>query len=247
GFGDAIQACRYAPLVAQRGGTVILEVRQPLVGLMGTLKGVSRVVPKGEPLPPFDYHIPLMSLPLAFDTRLDSIPAATPYLAPDTDTVAHWRAALGPRTRPRVGVVWSGSADNQNDRNRSLPLALLAALFDAPCDFVSLQKEVRPDDQPLLDTLPVLQVADQLHDFADTAALCAVLDLVITVDTSVAHLAGALGLPVWIMLQTPFEWRWLEQGARSPWYPSATLYRQAQRGDWAPLVAQVAADLRQLR
>lgn len=247
GFGDTIQFCRYAPLLARRDAVVVLEVKPALVALMGTLEGVSSIVVKGDALPPSDYHIPLMSLPLAFDTRIDSVPAATPYLAPDAARVAHWRAALGPRTRPRVGVVWSGSAANQNDHNRSLPLPLLAALFDAPGDFISLQKEVRPDDQALLDTLPVLQLADQLRDFADTAALCAVLDLVITVDTSVAHLAGALGVPVWVMLQTPFEWRWLEQGAASPWYPSATLYRQAQRGDWTPLVEQVAADLRQLR
>lgn len=246
GLGDTLQFCRYATLVAQRGATVILEAQAPLVALLGTLAGVHRVLAKGEPLPPFDYHIPLMSLPHAFGTRLDTVPGPVPYLASDPVKVAHWQAQLGPKTRPRVGVVWSGHPGNPNDLNRSVPLPLFAAMLSAPCEFISLQKDVKPAEQPLLDTLPLRQLAGQLQDFSDTAALCALLDVVVTADTSVAHLAGALGKPVWILVQTPFEWRWLEHGSGSPWYPSAVLYRQAQRGAWQPVIEAVAADLEQL-
>ena len=245
GLGDALQFCRYATLVAQRGARVILEVQPPLVALLGTLAGVAGIVVKGEELPPFDYHIPLMSLPLAFDTRLDTVPPA-PYLANDPARVAQWDALLGARTRPRVGVVWSGNPAHQNDHNRSVPLAMYARMFSDQCEFISLQKDVKPADQPLLDSLPVRQLADQLRDFSDTAALCELMDAVITVDTSVAHLAGALGTPVWILLQAPFEWRWLEHGSASAWYSSATLYRQIQAGDWQPVIDAVTADLGKL-
>ncbi|HEV7817051.1 MAG TPA: glycosyltransferase, partial [Janthinobacterium sp.] len=246
GLGDTLQFCRYASLVAQRGAIVILEVKKPLAGLLGTLAGVARIVIKGEPLPPFDYHIPLMSLPLAFDTRLGTVPGAAPYLASDQAKVAQWGAILGAKTRPRVGVVWSGHPANPNDHNRSMPLSVFARMFSDQYEFISLQKEVKPADQPLLDSMPVRQLADLLRDFTDTAALCELMDVVITVDTSVAHLAGALGKPVWVLLQTPFEWRWLERGTDSPWYPSATLYRQSQRGDWEPVIDALAADLGKL-
>jgi hypothetical protein len=249
GFGDVLQFCRYAPLVAQRGAKVLLEVKAPLAALLGSLDGVAQIVIKDEPLPPFDYHIPLMSLPLAFGTTLESIPAASPYLSADPAKAAAWTAQLaGGRpaassTRPRVGIVWAGNPEHLNDHNRSIALSRFARLFDAPCEFISLQKQLSATDQALLDTLPVRQVADQLHDFSDTAALIAALDLVITVDTSVAHLAGALGKKVWILLQAPFEWRWLEQGQTSPWYPSATLFRQPQPGDWDSVLAEVAQRL----
>jgi len=255
GFGDVLQFCRYAPLVAQRGAKVILEVKAPLAALLGSLDGVAQIVIKDEPLPPFDYHIPLMSLPLAFGTTLETIPAASPYLSADPAKVAAWAAQLAEgqsaRTgqaaatgqRPRVGIVWAGNPEHLNDHNRSIALSRFARLFDAPCEFISLQKQLSAADQALLDTLPVRQMADQLNDFSDTAALIASLDLVITVDTSVAHLAGALGKKVWILLQAPFEWRWLEQGQNSPWYPSATLLRQPQPGDWDSVLAEVAQRL----
>jgi len=249
GLGDALQFCRYVPLVAQRGAKVILEVKAPLAALLGTLEGVAQIVIRDEPLPPFDVHAPLMSLPMAFGTTLETIPAKTPYLSAAPDKVAAWAAQLAAGqlaaagTRPRVGFVWAGNPEHLNDHKRSIALSRFARLFEAPCDFISLQKQVSPADQALLDTLPVRQVAKQLHDFSDTAALIAALDLVITVDTSVAHLAGALGKPVWILLQAPFEWRWLETGQSSPWYPSATLFRQPQPGDWDSVLAEVAKRL----
>jgi tetratricopeptide (TPR) repeat protein len=243
GLGDALQFCRYVPLLARRGAKVILEVKEPLAALLATLEGVAAIVIKDEPLPPFDYQIPLMSLPLAFGTTLDTVPSRVPYLAADPAKLAQWSAVLGPKTRPRVGIVWAGHPGHQNDHNRSLPLSVFSRLFSEDCEFVSLQKEVRAAEQPLLDSLPVRQLAHLLKDFSDTAALCELMDVVITVDTSVAHLAGALGKPTWILLPKPFEWRWLEHGAESPWYPSAALYRQEQRGDWDPVIAAVARDL----
>lgn len=246
GIGDAIQFCRFAALVQQRGARVVLEMWRTLAPLMDTLAGVDQVVPHGDPLPAFDYHIPLMSLPLALQTRVDTIPSPTAYLRADPTKLAQWEAALGPKTRPRVGLVWSGRASHGNDHNRSLPLSLLAPLLSGPQEFISLQKEVRVGEQQLLDQLPLRQFSDQIKDFSDTAALCELMDVVLTVDTSVAHMAGALGKPVWLLLPKPFEWRWLEQGDTSPWYASAKLYRQQQNGDWGPVLAAVSNDLRQL-
>jgi tetratricopeptide (TPR) repeat protein len=244
GFGDAIQFCRYAKLVKQRGARVLLEVWKPLVTLMKTLEHVDQVIETGSARPAFDYHIPLLSLPLAFRTRLDTIPAAPAYLYSDPAKREQWEGELGAKTRLRVGVVWSGSVTHGNDHNRTLPLAMLAPLFSDEHEFICLQKEVRADDKALLDTLPVRQVSHLLNDFGDTAALCDLMDLVITVDTSVAHLAGALGKPFWVMLPTPFEWRWLEHGSTNPWYPGATVFRQERIGAWEPVIAAVAAALK---
>ncbi|SDF68902.1 MULTISPECIES: tetratricopeptide repeat protein [unclassified Duganella] len=246
GLGDALQFCRYAALAKQRGARVVMEVWGTLAPLMASLDGVDQIVIEGDALPAFDYHIPLMSLAGAFNTRVDSVPAPASYLRADAAKRDAWAALLGPKTRPRIGIVWSGSATHANDHNRSLPLSVLTPLISGQYEFISLQKDVRTMDQRLLDTLPIRQVAGQIKDFSDTAALCELMDVVLTVDTSVAHLAGALGKPVWIMLPKPFEWRWLEQGETSPWYPSAKLYRQQQMGDWEPVIAAVAADLNTL-
>lgn len=246
GFGDAIQFCRYTSLVKQRGAHVVLEVWPALLSLLDGVAGVDRIVVRGADLPAFDYQIPLLSLPFAFNTRVDTIPATARYLDSDPARRAKWEELLGAKNRLRIGVVWSGSGSHGNDHNRSLPLSVLAPVFSEQFEFICLQKEIRADDQPLLDTLPVRQVKHLLHDFADTAALCDLMDVVITVDTSVAHLAGALGKPTWIMLPTPFEWRWLEHGDTSPWYPSAKLYRQQQIGVWDPVIAALAHDLQQL-
>lgn len=243
GLGDTLQFCRYAPLVKARGAHVLLEVQPPLVGLLGSLAGVDRVIAKGDELPAFDFQCPLMSLPLAFGTEVDTIPAPERYLAPDQRRVTTWSARLGPRRRPRVGLVWSGNVQHANDHNRSIPFAQLAPLFAQNCDFFSLQKEYRKDDIALLDASAVTRMDALLFDFADTAALAEQMDVVIAVDTSVAHLAAALGKPVWLMLPNVADWRWLTERGDSPWYPSMRLFRQPARGDWDSVIAALAREL----
>jgi hypothetical protein len=203
-------------------------------------------VPTGTQRPPFDFHIPLLSLPLALGIRVDTIPSAPFYVRSDSAKREQWAGELGVSNKLRVGVVWSGSVSHGNDHNRTLPLSVLAPLFSEDYEFICLQKEIRLADKELLDTLPVRQVSHLLNDFGDTAALCDLMDVVITVDTSVAHLAGALGKPFWVMLPTPFEWRWLEHGSTNPWYPSATLFRQQRIGDWQPVIDEVIAALKAL-
>ncbi|MGJ9417716.1 tetratricopeptide repeat protein [Massilia sp. CMS3.1] len=246
GLGDALQFCRYASMVAEQGARVILEVQPALVSLAHSLPGVAQVVAKGDPLPQFDLQCPLMSLPLAFATRTDTIPAPAAYLAPDAARVAEWAALLGEKTRPRVGLVWSGNAYHRLDHFRSLSFSAIAGLVSDQYEFFSLQKELRTLDKVTLQMKrSVRHFGERLHDFEDTAALVAQMDLVITVDTSVAHLAGAMGKPVWILLAggTLTDWRWLCDRPDSPWYPSARLYRQAVPGDWNAVLDKVRADL----
>jgi len=243
GLGDTLQFCRYVPLVAARGARVILEVQRPLVGLLQKLEGVDRIIMRGEAPPNFDYQCPMMSLPLAFGTELESIPSGRPYLAPDDAIVSKWRARLGPHGRPRVGLVWSGNRTHANDQNRSIPFAALAGLLELDCQFVSLQKEYREQDRAALDASGVLRMEEHLDDFSDTAALCELIDVVISVDTSVAHLAGALGKPLWLMLPHVADWRWLTERSDTPWYPSARLFRQTHKGDWEGVIEAVRAEL----
>lgn len=240
GFGDTLQFCRYASDVARRGGRVLLEVQKPLCSLLQGLPGVHQVMTAGEAVPAYDLQCPLLSLPLAFKTRLDSIPAAVPYLRADSEKIAQWQGRLGPRTRTRVGLVWSGSSGHQNDRQRSIALAEFLTLLPEGVQPVSLQKEVREADLPALPNRPdLMHLGDALADFSDTAALCALVDLVVCVDTSVAHLAGALGKPVWLLLPTNPDWRWLLDRSDSPWYPSARLFRQAVPGQWGDVLSGV--------
>jgi tetratricopeptide (TPR) repeat protein len=249
GFGDTIQFVRYAPLVAARGAEVVLEVQPQLVRLVeGTagLFGVTRVVARGAALPPFDCHCPLLSLPLAFATDLTNIPAHVPYLAPADADIAAWRARLPPRRgRLRVGLAWSGARAHDNDINRSLQLATLAPLFDlADIDFVSLQHEVRQEDAALLHSRSdIARVGQDFRDFADTAAALASLDAVIAVDTAVAHLAGAMGKPLYLLLPFAADFRWLRERGDSPWYPSARLFRQPGFGDWHGAIMALRAAL----
>ena len=248
GLGDTIQFCRYAQQVNAQGATVLLEVPPVLKSALLGLEGVSQVLGKGELLPAFDYHCPLMSLPLALNTDLASIPASPRYLKCDTQHVAKWRSKLGATTLPRVGLVWSGNADFANDRTRSIPLEIFINLLSEQAQFVSLQRDIRPADQPFLDAHQgIVHLGDQLHDFADTAALVENMDLVIAVDTAVAHLAGALGKPVWILLPFNSDWRWLLKRNDSPWYPSARLIRQSRSGDWGEVIEQLALELDELR
>lgn len=245
GFGDSLQFCRYAAMVAARGARVVLEVQAPLQGLLGTLAGVDQVIARGTPLPDFDCHCPLLSLPLAFATGLSNIPAEVPYLHADAARFAVWQQRLGARRGPRVGIVWSGIALHGHDAERSLALDNFAAVLPAGMDVVCLQKDIRESDRAVLRRLPAVRVfAAELGDFADTAALLANMDLVVSVDTSVAHLAGALGKPLWLLLQYNPDWRWLLERDDSPWYPSARLYRQEALGDWQTVLTRLAADLR---
>ncbi|WP_395059003.1 tetratricopeptide repeat protein [Polaromonas sp.] len=240
GFGDTLQFCRYAAEVARLGGRVVLEVQKPLRSLLQGLAGVHQVIAAGDAVPAYDLQCPLLSLPLAFNTRLDTIPAVVPYLRADPEKMAQWQGRLGPRSRPRVGLVWSGSSGHQNDRQRSIALAEFLTLLPDSVQPVSLQKDVREADLPVLQSRPdLLHLGDALVDFSDTAALCALLDGMVCVDTSVAHLAGALGRPVWLLLPTNPDWRWLLDRPDSPWYPSIRLFRQAVPGQWGDVLLGV--------
>ena len=247
GLGDAIQFARYVPMVATLGANVVLEVHAPLVPLLAQLEGAARAIELGSPLPRFDVHCPLMSLPLAFGTTLDSIPSAVPYLRAPPGHLERWRARLGPATRPRVGLAWSGSLTLKNDRNRSIALERFARLRALHLDFVALQKDLRDVDRPALAAGPALaQFPAELADFRDTAALVDLMDIVVTVDTSIAHLAGALAKPVWLLLPFSPDWRWLLERADSPWYPTMRLWRQPRPGDWDAVLGEVEAGLRPL-
>ena len=240
GLGDTIQFVRYAPLLRDRGARVILEVQPSLVSLLRDVADV--VIAKGEPLPPYDLHCPFISLPLAFGSDLATIPAQIPYLRADPAKCATWAARLGPRKRPRVGIAWSGARDHPEDTIRSIPAAqFLPPLANADVELHVIQKDIRETDAAAIAAAPGLRVhADRFDDFTETAALVSELDLVISADTSVAHLAGALGRPVWILVQFAPDFRWLRNRADSPWYPTARLFRQRVRGDWAPVIAEIA-------
>jgi tetratricopeptide (TPR) repeat protein len=245
GFGDAIQFCRYVPLVAERGARVILEVQRPLQELMTTLISGAQIVSRGDPLPDFDMHCPLLSLPLAFGTRLETIPSTALYQRVSPQALAHCDARLASRKhRARIGLAWSGNPAHTNDHNRSIGLGSLLSFLDIDATFVSLQKDVRPDDATVLrNQSDLLHFGDQLETFADTAALISTLDLVISVDTSVAHLAGALAKPVWLMLPFNADWRWLLDREDSPWYPTVRLFRQDETRAWDSVIARVRAAL----
>ena len=247
GLGDFIQVCRYASVAAARGARVILEVPAALRTLIGTLRGGFEVVTRGAALPPFDLHCPAMSLPLAFGTELGTVPAPVPYLYADPAMSRVWRDRLGARSRPRVGLAWSGSAAHKNDHNRSLPFRLLEPWLGLPIDFHVLQPELPAAERASLSAFANLSSHQgELRDFADTAALIEQLDLVVAVDTAVAHLAGAMGKPVWILLPFAPDFRWMLNRADSPWYPSATLFRQSAPGDWSAVVAEVRSRLARL-
>jgi hypothetical protein len=241
GLGDSIQFCRYARLAAARGASVVMEVQPPLKSVLAGVDGVSRLLAKGETLPAFDCHCPFMSLPLAFGTRGDTIPDGSAYLRSDPARVARWRATLGAPAQLRAGIVWRGRAEHKNDRNRSIPLADLAPLLAAPAQFISLQKELNAAEQRVLAAHP--EVRHFGADLADTAALIEQLDVVISVDTSLAHLAAALGKPTWILLPFNPDWRWLLGRTDSAWYPAVRLFRQPAVGDWASVIGDVGRAL----
>jgi tetratricopeptide (TPR) repeat protein len=247
GYGDTIQFCRYAPLVAARGARVLLEVPASLRALMTSVAGVAEVIAPGDTLPHFDAHCPLLSLPLAFRTELETIPALAPYLSPPADAAQLRNITKGSKRRLRVGLSWSGSPTHKNDANRSISLRSLWQLLELNADFVSLQKDVRPEDAKLLkDRSNLVHFGEKLDTFSDTAAVISNLDLVISVDTSIAHLAGALAKPVWILLPKVPDWRWLLAREDSPWYPTARLFRQDTQGEWSSVIRRVHFELDKL-
>ncbi len=240
GHGDAIQFVRYAPLVAQRGaGKVILETYPALRRLFTTVSLVQEVVVKGESLPAFDVQVPLMSLPRILGTTIETIPARIPYLyAEEKDAVKC--ILLRREGEVKVGIVWAVNAKSPTASKRSCPVSLFLELSQIPgISLYSLQKE----HTDILDGAPIQDLKEHLHDFADTAAVISQLDLVISVDTSVAHLAGALGKPVWVLLPFSPDWRWFLDRSDSPWYPTMRLFRQTKLGDWPSVFAQVKAAL----
>jgi Tfp pilus assembly protein PilF len=245
GFGDTLQFCRYASLVGDTA-RVILEVKPALARLCSSLAGITQVVARGEPLPAFDLHCPLMSLPLAFGTTLDTIPSKVPYLTADPTLVADWRERLTCLDGLRVGLVWAGARRLEPeliaiDRRRSITLAMMAPLGEVSgVSFISLQKgEPAAQSANAGLGLALHDFTDSLQDFADTAALIEALDLVISVDTSVAHLAGALGKPIWLLNRFDTCWRWLLDRDDSPWYPQLRQFRQPIPGDWTSVMCAV--------
>ena len=244
GLGDTIQFVRYAEMAAARGAKVVLEAPAPLKRLLSQAPGISHFVATGDALPPFDLQCRLLSLPRLFATRLETIPAKTRTLDSDPALRAKWAAMLADAPHPRVGLAWAGNPDHKNDRNRSIPLALFRNLVIPGASYVSLHRDLRPGAAEELATLPVRHFGSELTDFAETAALIDNLDLVISVDTSVAHLAGALGKPTWVLLTVEPDWRWLLARDDTPWYPSVRLYRQPQPGAWDHVIAAVGNDLR---
>lgn len=245
GLGDALHFVRYLPLVTASGGKIILQVQPALASLLRQLPDVT-VIPRGEALPPFDLQVPLMSLPRLFGTTLDNVPADGPYLHADPGKLSRWRTVLGCEARLKVGVVWAGNPRHKGDRQRSLPAAaVLPRLVMPGVQLYSLQKEPRAEDVPVLAALggDIIDLAPALGDFADTAAAVAALDLVIAVDTSVAHLAGALGRPVWMLTPYALDWRWLRDREDSPWYPTMRLFRQRRPREWDDPLMRLAAAL----
>jgi tetratricopeptide (TPR) repeat protein len=255
GLGDTLQFCRYAKWVADLGARVILEVQRPLLSLLAGLEGVTQVVAHGDARPAFDCYCPLMSLPLAFRTTLPTLPARIPYVKVNAQKALFWQEHLGQKTKLRVGLVWSGGFRASqpelwaiNDR-RNVPLAKLASLKSPDVEFYSLQKG-QPAESDLANLIsnhwdgpPVTDFTNLLSDFSDTAALLEQLDLLISVDTSTAHLAGAMGKPVWVLSRFDSCWRWLLDRSDSPWYPTVTLYRQERAGDWDSVIHRVRSDL----
>jgi tetratricopeptide (TPR) repeat protein len=244
GYGDTLQAIRYIPQLAKRGTRVLLAVPQALYRLAQTVPGVTHVIAHCAELPHHDFHTPLMSLPLALGTTPDRVPAPIPYLRPDPARVAQWDARLGPRTRLRIGIVWGGRRYAPINYPRDVPLEAVRTLLDLDAQFIGLQKDLAAEDRALLAQLPeLLSLGETLEDFADAAALVANLDLVIAADTAIAHLAGALGQPIWLMNRYASCWRWLRAGQDSPWYPTLRQFRQPSVGDWSSVIGSIHREL----
>lgn len=247
GLGDVIQFARFVPRVAAQAAHVTVEVQPALVRLLKSLP--CEVIPTGAPSAQFNLHSPLASLGTLLDVQLETIPAAVPYVSTAAEHVARWRtrlSALG--GKPKVGIAWSGNPQHTNDYNRSIPFAEMAALLDVPdMTFVNLQKDLRENDRAAFERAGLFDPTRDLGDLADTAALIETLDLVITCDSALVHLAGALGKPTWALLPFAPDWRWMLERADSPWYPSVQLFRQGAIGDWRGVVSEVQRELPRLQ
>jgi hypothetical protein len=240
-------ACRYVPKVAALGAKVILEVQPPLKSLLRGREGVSLLIGRGEAIPHFDVHCPLMSLPLAFRTTIETIPSVVPYITVSQNAIEKWRSKLSTQ-KLKVGIAWAGNPDFDGDRDRSILLKnILPVTRIDGIKYFSLQKDLRDGDDEFLNANPyIVRVDKEINDFEDTAAIIMSLDLVISSDTSIVNLAGALGRPVWVLLPFRSDWRWLLDRVDTPWYPTARLFRQANVSDWTTVVDDVRAALRQL-
>ena len=239
GFGDTVQFVRYAAMIKQRCGFLIVQC-QPLVRTLSSVGGIDQVVARGTDLPAFDFHVPLLSLPGIFSTVEETIPTSVPYIAPPSSLKASWRERIPVSADLSVGLVWAGNPGHKNDRNRSIPPEVFSTLLNLPgIRFYSLQK-----DLPLAGAV---SLGLEFTDFADTAAAIANLDLVISVDTSVAHLAGAMNKPVWTLLPFNPDWRWMLDRPDTPWYPSMRLFRQTEPKDWQSVIERVKTELLSLR
>jgi tetratricopeptide (TPR) repeat protein len=253
GLGDSAQFVRYAPLIAASGGRVLLRCQRQLVRLLKNIPGVQQTFSEDDPLPDFDLHCPLISLPVAFETSLETIPSTGPYLRPNSSIVRAWSTRIDERdTRLKVGLVWAGHPSHSNDRHRSTALSSFAplsafqkdasdiAFYSLQVGLASAEAATPPQGMQLID------LTNHITDFADTAALIEHLDLVIAVDTSTAHVAAAMGKPVWLVLPFVAEWRWLIDRANTPWYPTMRLFRQPKLHDWEGAIAQLLGPLREL-
>ncbi|HET7383276.1 MAG TPA: tetratricopeptide repeat protein [Pseudolabrys sp.] len=241
GLGDTMQFVRYAPLLARTGATVVLEVQPELKSLLASVDGVASCHARGEALPAYDVYCPLGSLPLALKTEQSTIPAEIPYLHADDAHVAKWRPMVEALPGKRVALAWSGHARHPNDRNRSIDLKVIEPLFALEgISFISIQRELREGDAALLARHNnITHVGDEISDMADTAAITALADLTIAVDTSVVHLASAMGREAWVLLPFSPDWRWTLTRERTPWYPQARLLRQPTPGDWPSVITAV--------
>ena len=255
GLGDTIQFCRYIKLLAERGAKVIFEPQMHLQKLLKNLDGISELIEPGQTIPHYDYHCPLMSLPLAFKTNQDNIPNKVPYLYADEIKKGYWKDKLAAISGPKVGLVWSGGFRPNNpelwgvNQRRNISFELISQLNMDGIEFFSLQKgegaeaELKKNKDQFWKSGNFYNFAEELQDFSDTAALIDQLDLVISVDTSTAHLAGAMGKPVWILNRFDGCWRWLQEGEKSAWYPTAKLYRQKISGEWSSVIKRAKEDL----
>lgn len=243
GLGDSIQMIRFTAKLAEAGAHVVVECQRPLERLFENLAGVSEVVVRGAKIPPVDYQIAMMSLPGAFETDAAALPGPMPYLSADRALVGQWRYRLSDYAAPRIGLAWAGNSNHANDRNRSIDPAMFSrlAVQESAMGTTASFFTVQPDAQA---PEGVYSLGEHIECFADTAALISELDLLITVDTAVAHLAGAMDRPVWTLLPHVPDWRWMLEGDGSPWYPSMRLYRQRSRGDWAGVFERVSTALR---